>query len=128
MFRIPAPMTEITMPARIPPAVSTEKEMPGVCPVVFPASVNFMNVKPYKRQKGRSAVNVKIRPAGNEGVSPGLRISLVSESIRIMDKSGPVVNKRLIFPIPETVKPLASAEPSAEPMSQEHRNEPAISS
>ncbi len=112
----------------MPPAVSTENDIPGSRPDVLPASVSFMKVNPDMRQKGRSTAMVTIRPAGKEGVSPGCSISLVSKISIESDSSGAVVNRSNVFPKPVAPVPRASDDPRAETMSQAHRNAPAMSS
>jgi hypothetical protein len=85
-------------------------------------------VNPEIRQNGRSTRNVKTIPVRKEGVSPGFRKSLDNNSIRIMEKRGPVENSRLIFLISVKDDRGAKPDPAAEPISHEQRKAPAISS
>ena len=65
---------KLIIPATIPPVVSIEKDFPGTKLLIsLAADISFTKTNPDARQNGIRTRKVRIIPAKNDGVSPGLK-------------------------------------------------------
>ena len=129
MFNKPDVTTEITIPATTPPEVSIENDFPGTKSLVSRAAdMSLTNANPDARQKGISTRKVRIIPAKNEGVSPGLKKSLDKTISSTNEMNGVIEKMRLVLFISFIGDLPANEAPIADPINQEPRNVPVISS